>query len=73
MGATNSVDLKLKVVLVTTRAALRHADGSTGPGQRRAIVRRGRALVDHVAQQANGTAGSAVKRARDELDKLERS
>ena len=67
--ASDSIDLKLRVVLVTTRAALRHSDGNRE--QRRAIVARGRELVEAIAADAEGHAGETIDTARSELDALE--
>lgn len=67
--AHRSVELKLRVVLVTTRAALRHADSV--PERRRELVERGRALVEGVAASAtDGADRAAVDRAYAELDEL---
>jgi hypothetical protein len=41
-----SVGLRLRVIVVTTRAALRHADDD--PAQRMAIIARGQALIGEV-------------------------
>lgn len=63
-----SVNLKLRVILVTTRAALRHADND--PAQRRAIVERGRSLLDTLASEEDGPDRAAIDAARAELDAL---
>jgi hypothetical protein len=68
--ASDSVELRLRVILVTTRAALRHA--ASDPAQRRAIVRRGRELVEELAARSGEEATSALDGARVELDALER-
>ena len=67
--ASDSIDLKLRVVIVTTRAALRHSDDS--PEQRRAILARGRELVAAIAADADGQAREAIDGAHAELDALE--
>ena len=66
-----SIELKLRVILVTTRAALRHADRDSE--DRRAILRRGRDLVESLATRAGPGADGAIERARAELDELERT
>lgn len=67
---SDSIELKLRVILVTTRAALRHAAGDAE--QRRAIVGRGRELVEALGQEAGGTAPDAIEHAHAQLDELER-
>ncbi|HSK93762.1 MAG TPA: hypothetical protein VLA76_06875 [Candidatus Angelobacter sp.] len=63
--------LRVRVILVTTRAALRHAPADDA--QRRAIVGRGRALVDGLAQELNGQLHNGeLDDAYAELDALER-
>jgi hypothetical protein len=63
-----SVDLKLRVILVTTRAALRHAGGD--PAQAEAIVERGRSLLEGLASEEDGPDPAAIDTARAELDGL---
>jgi hypothetical protein len=63
-----SADLKLRVILVTTRAALRHADGDAA--QSRAIVARGRALLETLASEGDRPDPPALEAARAELDGL---
>lgn len=67
--ASDSVDLRVRVILVTTRAALRHADGD--PGHHRAIVLRGRALLDALRADLDDRAAQAVERGHAQLDELE--
>jgi hypothetical protein len=67
--ASGSIDLRLRVIIVTTRAALRHAADAE---QRRAIVRRGRELVDELAERSDEEGSPALARAHTELDALER-
>ena len=64
----SSTDLKLRVILVTTRAALRHADGD--PDQRQAILERGRSLLATLASEEDGPDPAAIDAARAELDRL---
>ncbi len=64
----SSVDLKLRVILVTTRAALRHADSD--PAQRQAIVERGRSLLEALASEEDGLDLAAIDAARAEMDGL---
>jgi hypothetical protein len=64
----SSVNLKLRVILVTTRAALRHADSD--PAQRKAIVERGRSLLEALASEEDGPDLAAIDGARAELDGL---
>ena len=64
----SSDDLKLRVILVTTRAALRHADDD--PAQAQAIVDRGRSLLDGLASEEDGPDGASIDAARAELDGL---
>lgn len=64
----SSVDLKLRVILVTTRAALRHAGGD--PAQAEAIVERGRSLLESLESEDGGPDRAAIEGARAELDGL---
>lgn len=67
--AHRSIELQLRVVLVSTRAALRHTSGA--PEQREAVIDRGRALLADIAASATGDEdGVAVDEARAELDRL---
>ena len=63
-----SVDLKLRVIVVTTRAALRHADGD--PGQTRAIIDRGRSLLETLATDEPTAHREAIDQAVAELEAL---
>jgi hypothetical protein len=67
--ASDSIDLRLRVILVTTRAALRHA--ASDPEQRRSIVRRGQELVEQLAARSGDEDVSALEAAHAELDALE--
>lgn len=62
-----SLELKLRVILVTTRAALRHAD--SGPTQR-AIVERGRSLLETMRHDEPVANRPAIDQALGELDRL---
>ena len=63
-----SVDLKLRVIVVTTRAALRHTDGDRA--QARAIIDRGRAMLETLALHEPTADRSAIDQAVAELDAL---
>lgn len=62
------MDMQLRVIVVTTRAALRHADDD--PLQRAAILARGRSLLESVAEGAAGDGRQALDQAFAELDSL---
>jgi len=62
------VDMQLRVIVVTTRAALRHTDDD--PLQRAAILARGRSLLESVAERAAGNGRQALDQAFAELDSL---
>jgi hypothetical protein len=64
----DAVDLQLRVIVVTTRAALRHVDGD--PRRRALIIERGRALVEGVAQSVDDGSVDAIDRALAELASL---
>lgn len=68
---SDSIDLKLRVILVTTRAALRHAAGDGE--QRHVIVERGRELVRGLSATADEAARVEIERAHATLDELERA
>lgn len=64
------IDLKLRVIMVTTRAALRHAPDD--PVERRVIVARGRELLTTLAAETTEADGrEAIDRALAELDEME--
>lgn len=63
-----SIDLKLRVILATTRAALRHAPREGD--DRRAIVRRGHDLVDSLAAEHGADTDDVFARAHAELDEM---
>lgn len=69
--SSDSIELKLRVILVTTRAALRHA--TDDPEDRRVIVGRGRDLVTGLGEGADDDARRSIERAHAELDELERA
>jgi hypothetical protein len=62
-----SVSLRLRVIVVTTRAALRHA--ADDPSQRMAIIARGQALVGEVAPTTSAEVAD-VGQALAELDRM---
>lgn len=64
-----SIDLKVRVILVTTRAALRHAPRAGD--ERRAIIRHGHDLIDLLATEPGTDADNVIARAHAELDALE--
>ncbi len=68
---SDSIDLKLRVILVTTRAALRHAAGDAE--QQHVIVERGRELVRGLSDTADEAARVEIERAHATLDELERA
>jgi hypothetical protein len=63
-----TVELKVRVILVTTRAALRHAGDD--PAERRAVVLRGRELLDALAAETLDGEGAHVASARREMERL---
>lgn len=67
MGS-DPVELKVRVIVVTTRAALRHA--GTDARERRAIVMRGRQLLDALEAESRDGDRPLVARARADLDAL---
>lgn len=69
--SSDSIALKVRVILVTTRAALRHAAGD--PEQRSAIVGRGRELVRALGVEVGHAEREEIDRAHAELDELERA
>ena len=73
MGSA-ALGLELRVVLVTTRAALRHV-GSDDDGQRAAIIDRGRSLIEGIAARSNadGEQRATIDQALAELDSLSTS
>jgi hypothetical protein len=62
------VDMQLRVIVVTTRAALRHANDD--PLQRAAILARGRSLLESVAERTSGDGRHALDQAFAQLDSL---
>lgn len=66
-SVSESVSLKLRVIVVTTRAALRHA--ADDPDQRRQIMGRGRALIEGVPADSAMEADD-VAQALAELDRM---
>ena len=64
----DSVALKIRVILVTTRAALRHAEDH--PERRAEVVNRGRALIHQLRAEVPSDSQPAIDRAMAELDRL---
>jgi len=65
-----SIDLQLRVILVTTRAALRHAGGD--PAERRATLLRGRELIEGLGRRTDPASRPTIEAACAELDELAR-
>ena len=65
---SDSIELKLRVIVVTTRAALRHARGDAGV--RREIVGRGQALLDAIESDAGSDERPLIEQARADIEAL---
>ena len=63
-----TIELKLRVIVITTRAALRHA--ASDPAQRRAIIERGKSLLEALALDEPAAHRPAIDQAFAEVDRL---